>query len=244
MDRQPTITALIHDFTTFLTVSIHTILRIRDIYPATSFLTARAYNYPVFQSRHPKVCGWVNDAVAAVEAELLNGTVGRIAVIIYSPQQQPLERFMFDVSKFPVVPKEDHHTPIAPRPESKSTDLTVDLEEQYRGAMAKLTACGSKLSPLPKGCSFSMAIELKERADPPIGHPQPWIPAQPSLQASRKDGSSHHTGTPSERGSDLGGVKTTPLRAVDASDMLFEMWVEEGKAKAKESVNPNSGPDG
>lgn len=63
--------AVVLAFSDFLTVSIHTILYERDIYPRTSFLKARKYNYPVRQSRHPKVCQWIQDAVAAVEVEML-----------------------------------------------------------------------------------------------------------------------------------------------------------------------------
>lgn len=63
--------AVVAAFKDFLTVATHTILYERDIYPRTSFLKARKYNYPVRQSRHPKVCKWVQDAVAAVEAEML-----------------------------------------------------------------------------------------------------------------------------------------------------------------------------
>jgi len=32
-------------------------------------------------------------------------------------------------------------------------------------------------------------------------------------------------------GADLGGARTTPIRAVEAGVLRFEMWVEEGKAK-------------
>ena len=63
--------AVVLAYSDFLTVAIHTILYERDIYPRTSFLKARKYNYPVRQSRHPKVCKWIQDAVAAVEAEML-----------------------------------------------------------------------------------------------------------------------------------------------------------------------------
>ena len=66
-----TFASLVTTFTSFLTVAIHTILYERGIYPASTFLSARKYNYPVRQNRHPKVCRWINDAVAAVEAELL-----------------------------------------------------------------------------------------------------------------------------------------------------------------------------
>lgn len=63
--------AVVLAFTDFLTVSIHTILYERDIYPRTSFLSARKYNFPVKQSRHPSVSKWIQDAVAAVEVEML-----------------------------------------------------------------------------------------------------------------------------------------------------------------------------
>lgn len=63
--------AVVSAFSDFLTVAIHTILYERDLYPRPSFLTARKFNYPVRQSRHPKVCKWIQDAVAAVEVEML-----------------------------------------------------------------------------------------------------------------------------------------------------------------------------
>lgn len=58
-------------YSDFLTVAIHTILYERNIYPQASFIKARKYDYPVKQNRHPKVCKWIQDAVAAVEAEML-----------------------------------------------------------------------------------------------------------------------------------------------------------------------------
>ena len=63
--------SLVSTFGSFLTVAIHTILYERSIYAEASFLSARKYNFPVRQNRHPGVCSWINDAVAAVEAELL-----------------------------------------------------------------------------------------------------------------------------------------------------------------------------
>ena len=63
--------AVVSAYSEFLTVAIHTILYERNIYPQTSFIKARKYNYPVRQNRHPKVCKWIIDAVASVEAEML-----------------------------------------------------------------------------------------------------------------------------------------------------------------------------
>lgn len=70
--------AVVSAFSEFLTVAIHTILYERNIYPQTSFISARKYNYPVKQSRHPKVCKWIQDAVAAVEVEML-----KVGLLVY-----------------------------------------------------------------------------------------------------------------------------------------------------------------
>ncbi|PNS18453.1 hypothetical protein CAC42_6270 [Sphaceloma murrayae] len=234
---------LIEAFTTFVTVSVHTILYERNIYPATSFITARKYNYPVRQNRHPRVCKWITDAVAAVEAELLKCSVDRIAVVIYDQQDRPLERYMFDVSRFPVVPASEQNTPLQ-RTDDKGEKVAVlpmvDLEEQLRATMSRLSGCGNRLLPVPEGCTFTVAVELKGESEPPLGHPQPWIPAQPSLQKrTRKDEDGLHE----VRGADEGGVKTIPVRSVAAGDLAFEMWIEEGKDKVNEKP-PSTGSTG
>ena len=58
-----------------------------------------------------------------------------------------------------------------------------------------------------------------------LQHPQPWVPSKPSLQTRDK-------GDCKRIGSDLGGVKTIPIRAVEAGEFILESWIEEGKAKS------------
>jgi mitotic spindle assembly checkpoint protein MAD2B len=67
---------LVKTFIEFLTVATHTILYERGIYPRESFASTRKYNYPVRQNRHPAVCRWIDDAVAAVRTELLKVSSG------------------------------------------------------------------------------------------------------------------------------------------------------------------------
>ncbi|KAL2138458.1 hypothetical protein VTI28DRAFT_6763 [Corynascus sepedonium] len=78
---------LLTSFNSFLTVAIHNILYYRNIYPASTFLSTKAYNLPVHQNRHPKVCTWIRNAVDAVAAQLSTGHVSRIAIIIHSPYE-------------------------------------------------------------------------------------------------------------------------------------------------------------
>ncbi|KAI9842187.1 MAG: hypothetical protein M1837_007400 [Sclerophora amabilis] len=300
MTNTPVLTtyaSIVSTFTSFLTVAIHTIIYERGIYPSNTFLSARKYNFPVRQNQHPKVCKWINDAVAAVEIEmlkvdalligslshpfsssstssncsphhgnselptidLLQGTVFHVAVVIHDARSQPLERFLFDVSSFPNIPPSEVLTAFeasSPSPSQEATpeeeqgasqDSTaattqapkttnvVDLEEQFRGVMRKLAFCSSSLRGLPDGCSFTVCVELKDEAKAPIGHPQPWIPSQPSLQPATTDGSLR-------QGKDVGGIKTTPVRAVEAGEFVMELWIEEAKAKQEsrvENADPN-----
>ncbi|GAB7352425.1 hypothetical protein MBLNU459_g2844t1 [Dothideomycetes sp. NU459] len=230
MEAIVTFQSFVATFTDFLSVAIHTILYERDIYPRTSFLSARKYNYAVRQNRHPKVCKWIADAVAAVESELLRGTVERVAVVIYDRSDTPLERFMFDLSRFPFVPVAEQATPLS-RTDASGQQVAilplVDLEEQLRATMSRLSNCGSQLKSLPARCTFTVAIELRNDKEPPIGHPQPWIPVQPQLHTDHSS-----TGGAIVAGGSSAAPQTTPVRAVAAGDMVFEMWIEEGQAKA------------
>lgn len=219
--------ALISTFTTFLTVSIHNILYYRRLYPPTTFLSSRAYNLPVHQNRHPKVCSWVRDAVAAVSAQLALGTVDRVAVVIHSPLDRSqsdneaalvtavppgsvLERYLFDVSRFPSWPggpdamrdygnslrrhrdeEEDddydrnRFAPAAPDEEEDDEEAAArvrrkkerrsgrinwtDVEEQFRGVLGRLSYAAESLDPVPEGCTFTVAVELRDEAAAPIG---------------------------------------------------------------------------
>lgn len=266
--------SLLSSFASFLTVSIHTILYYRNIYPKQTFLSAKAFNLPVHQSRHPKVCSWINDAVEAVMAQIARGGVDRVAVAIHSPPDSPpsklspmqqlapsslLERWMFDVSHFPSWPggtealknlsgeggeqqREDEELAedengsgddnpsvdalaegLAAESDPSAAINWTDVAEQLRGAVLRLAYAGEKMDALPEGCTFTVAVELRDEAQVPIGHPQPWIPSQPGLQPASRD---HQ-----EKGRDVGGAKTTPIRAVEAGPLFLECWVEEGHAK-------------
>ena len=203
--------------------------------------------------------------------ELLQGTVARIGIVVFSYGSEDktgsakiMERYMFDVSSFPVVEKNERNMEIewddnssdandsdaeAEKPKKKGkqkaldVDVDINLSEQFRAALLSLTTRTAQLSALPPHCSFNISMELKDEGDidPPIGHPQPWIPVQPSLQKTGRKATSRdeeeekdlEAGRREENkeGRDLGGVRVTPIRSVEAGVFRFETWVEEGKAK-------------
>lgn len=51
-------------------VAIHTILYVRQIYPAEIFVRRKKFETPVFQSRHPTLNEYISGAVKAIGDEL------------------------------------------------------------------------------------------------------------------------------------------------------------------------------
>lgn len=127
---------------------------------------------------------------------------------------------MFDVSRLPVVDERERYTEF-----EEGRGVSVDVEEQLRGALMRLQIAGSKLESLPRGCTWGIVVEVKEDKEAPIGHPQAWVPSEPGLQVQREEGNGGRVGK------DRGGVRSTPVRLVEAGDFVLEMWIEEGRAK-------------
>lgn len=156
--------------TDFLTVAIHTILYSRALYPPSTFISTRKYNLPVRQCRHPAVCDWINSSVSHIATLLKAGTIKRIIVVIYNRDGEVMERFLFDVERFPVVEPREHLTDFEAREGGDGPGVSrSDVEEQLRATIRKLAYAGEKLSPLPEGCTFTVAVELRDKVDPPIG---------------------------------------------------------------------------
>ncbi|KAK4663044.1 hypothetical protein QC763_600810 [Podospora pseudopauciseta] len=253
---------LLTSFNTFLTVAIHNILFYRRLYPPETFLSARAYNLPVHQNRHPKVCTWITDAVSSVAAQLSSGKVYLIAVVIHSPLNpfslsfppspspippgSVLERYTFDTSHFPTwttpsmatharILQKDFRSEVTREPLLNHPSLNLtNLNEQFRACLLKMAQAMEQLSPIPEGCTFTLAVELKDDAAAPIGHHQDWIPSEPTDPPPKpqdRKGKGGGVTSVASRAETGVAVKTTPVRVVEAGPLWFECWVEESRAK-------------
>ena len=101
-----TFTGLIETFTDFLIASINTILYSRNLLAPRTFIAICKYNHAVPQQRHPEVCAWIIKPCSAVSTQLSEGIVRRIVFVVYHNDVRLVERWMFDVNDFPVVPKD------------------------------------------------------------------------------------------------------------------------------------------
>ena len=241
--------ALITTLGSFLTVAIHHILFLRGIYPPVSFLSTRAYNYPVRQNRHPAVCAWVQSAVDAVKDQLEKGTVEKMAMCIFECENnEVLERWTFDLRALPVVDQREMDTTFEGRgteagdgPGLQEAALrkkinVADLEAQFRAVLSRLKSASGKMKGLPdnKEHCFTVTMEVKEDADRPVGRlgkeERKWVAAEP------EDWSDHDEDAVSlvndkKRQRPKNSGKTVPVRRLEAGELRMEVWVEESKAK-------------
>ena len=149
---------------------------------------------------------------------------------------------------------EDADDPARPHsPVQQDLPPMIDLFAQFAAILARISTSAQTLAPLPEGCSFTVAIELRDRpeGEPPFGWPQPWMPSEPGLQPRQAkdddDGTATHSGENEsessgparsadmegrgDKGKYLGGARTTPIRAAELGPFAMEVWVEEGKEK-------------
>ncbi|KAH6673988.1 HORMA domain-containing protein [Plectosphaerella plurivora] len=264
----PQARTLLTTFTTFLTLSVHTILYHRQIYPPESFLLARFHNLPVRQCRHPGLCAWINDSLTQVRALLASAQLSRVCVNIHHRRGLAvIERWVFDVSSFPAwIDDEAERARLAeaaakgkgkerPRPvtweererreqrprrmtEAERDELErggavnwVDVDEAMRGALRRVAYAAEKKGAAEEGCTFTIAVELKDGAQPPLGS-EHWIPSQPDQQPPGTDDALPPPSTPGDK-------STTPLRTVTAGPLFFECWIEENAVPVPDKTPTN-----
>ncbi|RSH85976.1 uncharacterized protein EHS24_004163 [Apiotrichum porosum] len=162
--------------TSFLEVVFHTILCIRNVYPATTFTRRRAHGVPVYQSRHPEVRGYLARVVAALSKELEKGTLRRVTLVIKSVATGvPLERFILDAMYMGLEsvqgPQKDVKIVGAPSPEGLSLLL--------RAFLTRLTAMDGQLSDITEETTFTIIAETNDDLEPGSsdGASSPWAPA-------------------------------------------------------------------
>lgn len=241
--------ALVTTLTSFLTVSIHHVLFLRRIYPPISFLSTRAYNYPVRQNRHPAVCEWVRSATDAVHDQLEKGTVEKVALCIFEcDNNEVLERWTFDLRALPMVDQKEMDTMFQgdggdhgagdgrPHDALRRKLNAADLEAQFRAVLSRLNSAAGKMKALPEDqeYSFTLTIEVKENADRPVGilgkEERKWVAAEPENWVEEEmDNDNTNDDTKEIRQGKDG--KTVPVRRLEAGELRMEVWVEESKAK-------------
>ncbi|OCH86053.1 DNA-binding protein [Obba rivulosa] len=198
----------------FIEVAIHTILYVRQVYPADLFVRRKKYDTPVWQSRHPALNEYISGAVKAVADELALGNVDKVVVVIKNKEDVPLERFIFAMQNMIQVESFNKDT-------SVEGAVTVrSLGQYFRSFMVKLSMVEAQLGHLPveDDPTFAIVLELQDDKAPSATHgkdPPPWVPA-----------ATHHTTSGASENAEL-----HMLRAVDTGIISLSMAVQESEQK-------------
>ncbi|KAH9968589.1 DNA-binding protein [Russula dissimulans] len=208
----------VRGITEFIEVAIHTILYVRQVYPADLFVRRKKYETPVYQSRHPGLNEYISGAVKAVGDELVLGNVEKVVVVIKDKDEVALERFIFSIQTMIAIDK-DHV-------QSRSVEgamATAALGQYFRSFMVKLSMIESQLAELPRDgeITFAIVLELREgkapSAMPDKDDPPPWLPAV----------TQHTTPGASEQ------AELHMVRAVDTGVVNLSLAVQESADKVR-----------
>lgn len=185
----------------FLEVSIHTILFVRRIYPTELFARRKKYDAPVYQSRHPDLNSYISGAVKAVGEELVRGTVQRVVVVIRDRDNVALERFVFNFSGLPAIPKDAEWQKWS---NVEGVMSAATLAQYFRSFLIRLALLDRQLGTLPESwdSTFAVVMELKDGETPsePVSKakakdkpPVAWVPAlvQNTTAGMTEDAESH-----------------------------------------------------
>ncbi|KAG1754852.1 DNA-binding protein [Suillus paluster] len=227
--------------TEFLEVAIHTILYVRQIYPADLFVRRKKYDTPVFQSRHPALNEYISGTVKAVSDELVLGNVDKVVVVIKDRNQVALERFVFSIQNMIEIESYNKDTSV------QDAMSPAKLGQYFRSFLIKLNMIESQLGllELPSGeeASFAIVLELKENTVPSASkdnvrnpsqilitdcgalekEPPPWVPADRQ----------HTTSGASEE------AQLHLLRAVDTGIISISLAVQESEEKLQRTKDPD-----
>lgn len=201
----------------FVEVAIHTILYVRQVYPADLFVRRKKYETPVYQSRHPGLNEYIAGAVKAISDELALGSVEKVVLVIKDKDEVALERFIFSIQSMIAVESFNKDTSV------EGAMPTTSLGQYFRSFMVKLNMIESQLAELPRDGehTFAIVLELRE-GEAPSATPYkddlpPWIPAT----------TQHTTSGASEK------AELHMVRAVDTGVVNLSLAVQESADKLR-----------
>ncbi|RPA87950.1 DNA-binding protein [Ascobolus immersus RN42] len=208
---------LLNTFTTFLTVTLHSILYHRQLYDPSLFLAAKKYNIPVRQCRHPELCNWIDDCIAQIAELMADPTAGvdAVNVVVFSPppEEKPLERFVVDVGG---LLKGELGKEL--REEERK-----EVENQFRAAVGKVCVACERMGELPEGCTFTVAVDAREDLEERIPR-----------KARRLEKEGRAAIAPSQGRTTSSSQKGRELQTVQFGDGLGSMVVSIQESKRKQ----------
>ncbi|CAL9215243.1 unnamed protein product [Arabidopsis halleri] len=146
----------------FMEVAITMIVFLKGFYPSAAFERRRYMNVVVQRARHPELRDYIHSAAYGLLPFIQKGLVERVAVIFFSEDNVPVERFIFKLTI---------------NPSSAALVEEAQLQFALRSFLIKLSVSKSLVKPLPQNCRWEVTAYL--RSLPQVGSSKEgelWIP--------------------------------------------------------------------
>ena len=160
--------------------AFHTILCVRQVYPASAFVRRRLYDTPVYESRHPGLSEYIYSVVRAIGRELEESTVRQVILAIYHEDapDEALEEFVFVLTfLLSDADKRDRDLVIRGNISRATAELVA------RQFLLQILTCESRLEPMASNRprTFRILLDVAEGCAPSGGIDEPtfgaWVPA-------------------------------------------------------------------
>ena len=136
-----------------LEVCVHTILRLRKVYPEEAFCRHRAFGVPVYMSRHPELNAYIFEVLQSARKLVEAKGVERVSVCVLDGSDRVAENYSFEL---------DASAECDDRDEVDSVEDTAYL---MRALLMRLQVMEDQLPPPPTDSSFT--VLLRSRDDGP-----------------------------------------------------------------------------
>jgi hypothetical protein len=118
----------------FMEVAITMIVYLKGFYPSAAFERRRYMNVVVQRARHPELRDYIHSAASGLLPFIEKGLVERVAVVFFSEDNVPVERFIFKITI---------------KPSCAALVEEGQLEFALRSFLIKLSVSKSLVKPLP-----------------------------------------------------------------------------------------------
>eukprot|EP00054_Salpingoeca_dolichothecata_P001613 m.19988 g.19988 ORF g.19988 m.19988 type:complete len:232 (+) comp12360_c0_seq1:88-783(+) len=214
----------------FLEIAFHLILYIREVYPAAIFEKRKAYGVPVPMSRNKDLNDYIGEVLTAIQPWLIKGLVHRVALVVLSKSDRPVERFVFEMES---VTNHD----------KARTKTREQITQDLRAFCLKINVCDSCLQSNPPDCTFTILVHTDSSAN--IPDPEEII--VPQKKRGRKAASStpsvFNVETPDQNEFPwvpaeedeivLEAPTVTPLKSADWGNVKIQLLAQEARDKTR-----------
>lgn len=134
---------------TSVEIAIHTILYVRQVYPAEIFVRRQKLGIPLFQCSKPELYSYISGLIESVAEEVLNVRSSRLLSCVLTLNQGEVERLIVNVHDRDSIVETFtfliSHATEEPRSRLVGTSI---MQGQMRSMLRKLNAIDSQLIPL------------------------------------------------------------------------------------------------